>query len=59
LESTTDLFKQFKQFSSGDLFGYLYGRKFKVRSDHGALSWFLNFKNLEGQLARSFEVLAS
>ena len=23
---------------------YLYGRKFKVRSDHGALSWLFNFK---------------
>jgi hypothetical protein len=30
-----------------------------VRSDHGALSWLLNFKNPEGQLARWFEVLAS
>jgi hypothetical protein len=38
---------------------YLYGRKFKVRSDHGALSWLFNFKNPEGQLARWFEVLAS
>jgi hypothetical protein len=28
-------------------------------SDHGALSWLLNFKNPEGQLARWFEVLAS
>jgi hypothetical protein len=38
---------------------YLYGRKFKVRSNHGALSWLFNFKNPEGQLARWFEVLAS
>jgi hypothetical protein len=38
---------------------YLYGKHFKVRSDHGALSWLLNFKNPEGQLARWFEVLAS
>jgi hypothetical protein len=38
---------------------YLYGRKFKVRSDHGALSWLFNFKNSEGQLTRWFELLAS
>jgi hypothetical protein len=38
---------------------YLYGRKFKVRSDHGALSWLFNFMNPEGQLACWFEVLAS
>ena len=38
---------------------YLYGKPFKVRSDHGALRWLLNFKNPEGQLARWFEVLAS
>ena len=38
---------------------YLYGRHFKVRSDHGALRWLFNFKNPEGQLARWFEVLAS
>ncbi|CAC5413343.1 unnamed protein product [Mytilus coruscus] len=38
---------------------YLYGKHFKVRSDHGALSWLFNFKNPEGQLARWFEVLAS
>ena len=35
---------------------YLYGRKFKVRSDHGALSWLFNFKNSEGQLTRWFEL---
>ncbi|CAC5395695.1 Retrovirus-related Pol polyprotein from transposon 297,Retrovirus-related Pol polyprotein from transposon 17.6 [Mytilus coruscus] len=38
---------------------YLYGQHFKVRSDHGALSWLFNFKNPEGQLALWFEVLAS
>ncbi|CAC5386872.1 unnamed protein product [Mytilus coruscus] len=38
---------------------YLYGKHFKVRSDHGALSWLFNVKNPEGQLARWFEVLAS
>ncbi|CAC5419628.1 unnamed protein product [Mytilus coruscus] len=31
---------------------YLYGKYFKVRSDHGALSWLFNFKNPESQLAR-------
>ena len=38
---------------------YLYGRSFKVRSDHGALRWLLNFKNPEAQLARWFEILGS
>lgn len=38
---------------------YLYGRRFLVRSDHGALRWLLNFKNPEGQIARWFEVLAT
>ena len=36
---------------------YLYGRRFLVRSDHGALQWLLNFKNPEGQLARWIELL--
>ena len=31
--------------------------KFLVRTDHGALSWLLRFKNPEGQIARWFEVL--
>ena len=31
---------------------YLYGRKFLVRSDHGALQWIMNFKKPEGQVAR-------
>jgi hypothetical protein len=38
---------------------YLYGRHFKVRTDHGSLTWLLNFKNPEGQLARWFELLSS
>ena len=36
---------------------YLYGQKFTVRSDHGALRWLLNFKDPEGQIARWIQVL--
>ena len=38
---------------------YLYGRHFTVRSDHGSLRWLMNFKNIEGQVARWLEFLAS
>ena len=38
---------------------YLYGRKFIIRSDHGALRWMMNFKNPEGQTARWLEVMSS
>ena len=38
---------------------YLYGRRFTVRTDHGALRWILNFKNPEGQMARWLEILSS
>lgn len=38
---------------------YLYGSNFKVRTDHGALSWLRRFKNPEGQIARWLEVLES
>ena len=38
---------------------YLYGQKFKVRTDHGSLRWLLRFKNPEGQIARWLETLAS
>ncbi|GFQ94168.1 retrovirus-related Pol polyprotein from transposon 17.6 [Trichonephila clavata] len=31
---------------------YLYGRQFLLRTDHAALTWLLNFKNPEGQIAR-------
>ncbi|PJE77951.1 hypothetical protein CI610_03122 [invertebrate metagenome] len=38
---------------------YLYGHDFLVRSDHGALTWLINFKNPEGQMARWFEFLSA
>ena len=38
---------------------YLWGIPFLVRSDHGSLRWFLNFRNLEGQLGRWNEILGS
>ncbi|GFS93394.1 retrovirus-related Pol polyprotein from transposon 412 [Trichonephila clavipes] len=31
---------------------YLYGRRFLIRTDHVSLTWILNFKNPEGQIAR-------
>ena len=37
---------------------YLYGRRFRVRSDHGSLRWLMNFKICEGALARILETLA-
>lgn len=37
---------------------YLYGAKFLIHTDHGALHWLTNFKNPEGQLARWLEVLS-
>ena len=36
---------------------YLYGRKFRIRSDHASLQWILHFKPPEGQLARWMEIL--
>jgi hypothetical protein len=38
---------------------YLYGQQFKLRTDHAALKWLLQFKNPEGQLARWIERLQS
>lgn len=37
---------------------YLYGQQVRVRTDHGALRWLLQFKNPEGQLARWLEVIS-
>ena len=36
---------------------YLFGRRFRVRTDHGSLRWLLNFKDAEGQMARWLETL--
>ena len=36
---------------------YLIGRNFKLRTDHGSLTWLFSFKDLEGQLARWIERL--
>jgi hypothetical protein len=38
---------------------YLYGRRFTVRTDHGSLRWLLNFKLVEGQLARWLTFLSA
>ena len=38
---------------------YLYGRYFKVRSDHSSLRWLMNFNILEGQTARFLEFFSS
>lgn len=35
---------------------YLFGTRFLVRTDHGALSWHRRLKNPEGQLARWIQV---
>ncbi|CAK1602413.1 unnamed protein product [Parnassius mnemosyne] len=36
---------------------YLLGRKFRLRTDHAALKWLLQFKNPKGQVARWIELL--
>ena len=37
---------------------YLYGRKFTIRTDHGALKWLFGFKDPAGQVARWIQTLA-
>ena len=37
---------------------YLLGRRFVIRTDHNSLIWLLNFRNIEGQLARWIVELA-
>lgn len=37
---------------------YLYGKKFLLRTDHGALKWLFKFKDPSGQIARWLETLA-
>ena len=41
----------------GEVDDYLFGNKFKVRTDHNSLIWLMRFKNIEGQLARWVEEL--
>ncbi|GFT19001.1 retrovirus-related Pol polyprotein from transposon 17.6 [Trichonephila clavipes] len=36
---------------------YLYGRRFLLRRNHASLTWLLNFKNSEGQIARCIQRL--
>ena len=36
---------------------YLYGTKFRVRTDHSALQWLMNFREPQGQVARWLEKL--
>ncbi len=36
---------------------YLLGTKFALRTDHGSLTWMLNFHQPEGQVARWLEIL--
>ena len=38
---------------------YLFGKRFLIRTDHGALRWLMRFKNPEGQTARWLEVLGT
>ena len=42
--------KQFRQ--------YIYGQRLTVRTDHGALRWLLNFRDIQGQMARWLQVIA-
>ena len=42
--------KQFRQ--------YLYGQPTTIRTDHGALRWLLNFRDIQGQMARWLQVIS-
>ena len=37
---------------------YLLGRRFRIRTDHGALQWLMDFRNPDGQMARWLEELS-
>ena len=37
---------------------YLLGRKFELRTDHGALAWLFKFKEPEGQVTKWLEALS-
>jgi len=37
---------------------YLWGRRFRVRTDHSSLRWLLNFKNADGMISRWISRLA-
>ena len=37
---------------------YLLGKKFLLRTDHGSLTWLMNFKEPQGQVARWIEALS-
>jgi hypothetical protein len=36
---------------------YLYGQEFRLRTDHSALTWLMNFTDLEGQASRWIQCL--
>ena len=38
---------------------YLYGKRFRLRTDHASLKWLFRFKEPEGQIARWLEMLGS
>ena len=42
--------KQFRQ--------YLYGQRTTIRTDHGALRWLMNFRDIQGQMARWLQVIS-
>ena len=37
---------------------YLLGKKFLIRTDHGSLTWLMNFREPQGQVARWIELLS-